>query len=614
MVAIVPMFFLKKSASPKSLIVLIAFFIVGCATTGVDTVQAPEGDDEVMQTEQDRQRIEQQLDLIEALLAEHQVEEATVLINDLNFDAMNTAQQTRYVIAQANAALIVGNGMEALTWLSGDYVYLFDGLPLDQQIRIGLKRAEAYEFSGKPLAAARERIFMAPLLEGEQAEFNHEQIWFDLQLVPEEALRELAENESSPDLTGWIELSLIGLAQSDDVYGLLNSVEDWQNRRPTHPAAQKLPGSLSMLRELAASQPKHVGVLLPLSGPLEKAGNAIRNGLLTSWYQARSNDQEVPTLTFYDTAKTEDIQNLYKQAMTNGAEAIIGPLAKARVHRLADAESLPVPVLALNYSDRPAVDSGNFYQFGLSPEDEATQVADDIWQQGVRSVLVVAPDSAWGIRTSDAFIRHWQLKGGTITSKALFERPDQYLGAIKQALNIDHSERRHQQLQYRLDEPLEFEFRRRDDVDMVFMLAFPAQARQLKPILNYQRAIDIPVVATSSIYSGKSDADRDKDLEGIRFIEMPWRLRPSPLRGEIADAFPESLNSYSSLIAFGIDAYRLYPRLPQMAVFNDVRIQGVTGTLSMGERGLVRRSLDWAIIENGLVRPRNLIIQTSRRP
>ncbi|EAR08943.1 penicillin-binding protein activator [Reinekea blandensis] len=607
------MFFLKKSASLKSLILLTAVFTVGCATNVVETT-TPSPSEEVTQTQQDRQRIDQQLDLIEALLAEQQVEEATVLLNDLDFDSLNTAQQTRYALSQANAALVLGDGQQALTWLSGDYVYLFDGLPLEQQITIGLKRAEAYEYSGKPLAAARERIFMAPLLEGEQADYNHDQIWFDLQLVPEESLRELVKTESSPDLTGWIELSLISLTHSDDLYRLLTQVEDWQNRKPAHPAAKRLPGSLSMLRELAAGQPKHIGVLLPLSGPLEKAGNAIRNGLLTSWYQARDAEQDVPTLTFYDTAKTEDVQNLYKQAITNGAETIIGPLAKARVHRLADAESLPVPVLALNYSDRPAKDANSFYQFGLSPEDEATQVADDIWQQGVRSVLVVAPNSAWGIRTSDAFIRHWQLKGGTVTSKALFERPDQYLGVIKQALNIDHSERRHQQLQYRLDEPLEFEFRRRDDVDMVFMLAFPAQARQLKPILNYQRAIDIPVVATSSIYAGTSDADRDKDLEGIRFIEMPWRLRPSTLRSKIGQAFPESLSSYSSLIAFGIDAYRLYPRLPQMAVFDDVRIQGVTGSLSMADNGLIRRNLDWAVIENGLVRPRNLTIQTSRRP
>lgn len=603
------MFLQKKLPSNVVLIVFTAFFIVGCATKGVDK---PTGQESITTevSEQERAQIDQQLSAIEALLDKHQVDEATILLNDLGFNSLNTEQKTRYVLAQSDAALIVGDGPQALRWLSGEYTYLFDGLPLDQQIVIGLKRAEAYEFSGRPLAAARERVFMAPLLTGEQADFNHEQIWFDLQLVEEEELRTLAEKESSPDLTGWIELSLISLTHSDDLYRLLENVENWQSRRSMHPAAENLPGSLSMLRELAAGQPKHIGVLLPLSGPLEKAGIAIRNGLLTSWYESQRAEQETPKLTFYDTARSEDIQNLYKQAITNGAETIIGPLSKNRVQKLSEAESLPVPVLALNYSDGINQRIGNFYQFGLSPEDEAIQVADDIWQQGARSVLVVAPNSAWGIRTSDSFIRHWQLKGGTITSKALFERPDQYLGTIKQALNIDHSERRHQLLQNRLSESLEFEFRRRNDVDMVFMLAFPAQARQLKPILNYQRAIDLPVVATSSIFSGNNEAERDKDLEGIRFVEMPWRLSPNTLKSEVAEAFPDSLSSYSSLIAFGIDAYRLFPRLPQMAVYNDVRIQGVTGSLSMNHMGLINRSLDWAIIKDGQVQPHNFIIET----
>jgi outer membrane PBP1 activator LpoA protein len=586
---------------------LLPALLFSCANNAVQTPTVAESTSTAAEPEQIDPRYDQQLSAIEALIEQHQIDEAEIILNGIVFNDLSTAQRTRYVLAKGNMALIIGDGQEALRWFSGEYAFLFDGLPLDAQIEIGLKRAEAYEFSGSPLSAARERIFMAPVLEGVQADFNHEMIWFDLQLTTEDQLRALVESESSPDLTGWIELSLISRTDSEDLYRLLAGVEKWQKRNRTHPAARKLPGSLQMLRELAAAQPTHVGVLLPLSGPspsLQKAANAIRDGLLTSWHQAKMNGQETPQLSFYDTAKTEDVQNLYKQAVTNGAEMIIGPLSKNRVQRLAEAESLEVPVLALNYMDSNIGAPDNFYQFGLAPEDEARQVADDIWQQGVRSVMVVARDSSWGIRVSDAFIRHWQLKGGTITSKALFNQPDQYLSAIKNALNIQHSERRHQLLQNALDESIEFEFRRRQDVDMVFMLAFPAEARQLKPVLNYQRATDIPVVATSHLFSGRKDPDKDKDLEGIRFVDMPWRLSNSSLRARVSRAFPESLNSYASLVALGIDAYRVYPRLPQMAAFDDVRVQGVTGALSMKDGSQLQRSLDWAIVENGLVRKR----------
>lgn len=585
-----------------------AIFITSCATTPEPeepVVQAVE-ETQPIQTDTEGRQIDQQLSAIEALIKQHQIEEAQIILNGLVFDDLTTEQKTRYVLAKANSALILGDGQEALRWFSGEYVFLFDGLPFEQQIAIGLKRAEAHEFSGNPLAAARERIFIAPVLEGEQAQLNKDQIWFDLQLVPEAELRALAENESSPDLNGWIELSLISLTQSEDLYRLLASVENWQKRRRSHPAATDLPGSLKMLRELANTQPTHIGVILPLSGRLEKVSNAVRNGLLSSWYQAKQAGQETPEITFYDSAATEDIQNLYRQAITNGAELIIGPLEKAKVNRLAQLDTLEVPVLALNYMDASEAAPDRFYQFGLAPEDEAIQIADDIWQQGVRSVLVIAPNSNQGIRVSDAFIRHWQLKGGTITSKALFNRPDQYLGAVKNALNIQLSERRHQILAGKLDSDIEFEYRRRQDVDMVFMHAFPAQARQLKPILNYQRAIDLPIVATSYIYSGKTDTDRDKDLEGIRLVDMPWRLSPSSQRSRVASAFPDSLENYSNLVALGIDAFRLFPRLPQLSAYSDVRVQGVTGAMSMNESGQINRTLDWAIVENGIVRRRPL--------
>jgi len=594
---------MRNCLSIRTLSLLLAFsytFVVGCTTNG----KAPITTDETATTQVSTADpfISQQLSAIEAFIAQHQIDEAQIIINNLDFIQLSVEQKTRYVIAQADIALLLGEGQEALNWLGGEYAYLFDGLPLEEQVAISLKRSESYEYAGRPLSAARERIFLAPILNNEQAIFNQEQIWFDLQLVPEEQLRALAEQESSPDLNGWIDLSLISLTQSDNLHHLLAAVEQWQKRNRSHPAARQLPGSLQMLKELAVSQPTHLGILLPLSGPLEKAGNAIRNGLLTAWYQAKQDGQNTPELSFYDTSDTEDVHNLYKQAVAAGAETIIGPLSKIKVQRLSEAEELSVPMLALNYADTGHTQTSNFYQFGLAPEDEAIQVANDIWQQGVRNVLVIAPASKWGERVSDAFIKHWQLKGGVITSKALFGKPDQYLSSIKQALNIQNSEKRHGIIQKKLDKKLEFEFRRRQDIDMVFMLAFPAQARQLKPILNYQRAINIPVVATSSIYSGRSDKDKDKDLEGIKFVEMPWRLSPSSLKARAAQSFPDSINNYASLVALGIDAFRLYPRLPQMSVFNDVRIQGVTGAMTMNDLGRIERELNWAVIDKGIVK------------
>ncbi|MEJ2073728.1 MAG: penicillin-binding protein activator [Reinekea sp.] len=574
--------------------------LAGCTSQGVNTGSTP--------TTQTSQRlvadplVQQQLAAVEALILQQQSEEAQIILNGLDFKQMAIEQQTRYVIAKAEVALINGDGQAALTWLNGQYVHLFDSLPQEKLIEISLKRAQAYELTGDMLASTRERIFLDPVLPEDQRKINQDQIWYDLALVSDQDLQVLVKRESSPDLTGWAELSLLSRSQTEDLHELVDRIEQWQRDNPTHPAAIKLPGSLQILREIATSQPRNIGVLLPLSGSLEKAGNAIRDGFLAAWHQASNNQQTTPNLHFYDTSSSEDIQSLYNRAVQEGADMIIGPLAKSRVQTLSSLPDLPAPILALNYADRVGTSIPNFYQFGLAPEDEAKQVADDIWQQGARNVLVIAPNSNWGIRVSDAFIKHWQLKGGTIASKAMFTQPDQYLGSIKKALNIDASERRHQLLQRRLGKALEFESRRRQDVDLVFLLAFPAQARQLKPLLTYQRAGDIPIAAISTIYSGHNDPDKDADLNGIHFVEMPWRLKSSDLKEDIQSAFPGSLNSYASLVALGIDAYRLYPRLQQMSLYNDVRIQGSTGLMSMNDAGQIERLLDWADFENGLVK------------
>ena len=68
------------------------------------------------------------------------------------------------------------------------------------------------------------------------------------------------------------------------------------------------------------------------------------------------------------------------------------------VQAIAEMGSLPVPTLALNtLDDYQSVSTYNFYQFGLSPRDEAVQAADC----GVVSILM-APraqplcEAVWG--------------------------------------------------------------------------------------------------------------------------------------------------------------------------------------------------------------------------
>src|SRR5690606_29923358 len=93
---------------------------------------------------------------------------------------------------------------------------------------------------------------------------------------------------------------------------------------------------------------------------------------------------------------------------------------------------------------------------------------------------------------------------------------------IRAALNIQRSEARAKEIESILNRRIEFTPRRRQDIDMVFMLAKPAQARVIKPLLDFYYAGDLAVYSTSRIYTGYPIPRLDRDLDKVRFTEMPF--------------------------------------------------------------------------------------------
>jgi outer membrane PBP1 activator LpoA protein len=57
------------------------------------------------------------------------------------------------------------------------------------------------------------------------------------------------------------------------------------------------------------------------------------------------------------------------------------------------------------------------------------------------------------------------------------------------------------------------------------------------------------------------------------------------------------------LQAFGIDAFRLYPRLRLLESAADATIPGASGLLRLGENRNIVRELSWVTITDGLIRP-----------
>lgn len=413
-----------------------------------------------------------------------------------------------------------------------------------------------------------------------------------------------ARATSSDTLTaGWYQLGLAAIRSMLDVAAFGAELDAWQDRFPAHPGATLLE-TLRERAETLAMRPRHVALLLPFDDTLGAAARAVRDGVMTAWYADESAPSR-PEISVYTTDE-QALEAVVARALADGADFFIGPLRKDRVEAMQRDGDLVNSVLALNVVDMPKPTRANFYQFGLTPENEAVQVARRAQVRGKRA-LILGPDTSWGERLTGAYAKAWQDIGGEVlTNVAFAEHSETYADAIRRALDIDDSETRAAALRRQLGIPLHNAPRRRADIDVVLLAAFPDDARQVMPQLRYFGAGDLPVFATSHVYSGQAAAESDIDLDGIVFGDMPWLFG-------LAD--PETFNivrrhwsgqstAFARLYALGIDAYRLVPTLSRLRFQPGTRVPGVTGVLKMDRQGIVQRELTWLQFVGG--RPRVL--------
>ena len=460
-----------------------------------------------------------------------------------------------------------------------------------------LLRADALTLKGDLLSSLILRVNADAKLPVEKSNYNRQMIWTQLMLMPASQLEDARKTHKEYLVSGWLELASLYRDPLTDIDTQIHSFDQWQAQWPNHPAAENLPGMIQALRKAVKDRPQTIAVMLPMNGPLAAAASAVRDGLMTAYYSALSQGYPVPRILFYDSS-SDDIINLYNQATAAGAQLVIGPLDKDQVGRLASADSLPVPTLALNYVDQ-AVTPAQLYQFGLAPEDEARQAAQQAIIEGARLAAVLYPEGDWGARVAEAFRAHFEELGGIVTTRTAYGKDA--TAATRAMLDLGQSQGRARALQRYTSLTIEFEPRRRQDIDMVFMVASAAQARQLKPALNFNYASDVPVFSTSQVYGGTPSASTDGDLNGIRFVDVPWLLdQDSPLHKDAFAVWQGGHGRYERLFAMGVDAYRLHARLGMLQSVPDSFLPGVTGQLSVGDERRLQRQLQWAYFSSGI--------------
>lgn len=407
---------------------------------------------------------------------------------------------------------------------------------------------------------------------------NTTTVWNKLQHIPLPQLQSTAAQSTDPNITGWLKLAIISKQYSTDTNQLVTQLIAWRAANGSHPANTLFPDNATLTRLQNTRVPQHIALLLPLQGPLSDSGQAVRNGFLSAYYASANQHQQ--TVSFLDTTQNQNISALYQQAISQGADSIVGPLTKEEVQQLKNQGTFSSPVLALNYTDSWGSLPTNFYEFGLSPIDEAKQLAEKSWQTGHKRALLIAPDDAWGQRVVKSLTTNWQSLGGSVADTFYFNNQTDLNSGIANLLHVNPNDKNISGAQ------------RRQDFDIIFLLAPPPMARQIVPLLKYYYVANVPIYATSIVYSG-APSPQDSDLNGVTFADMPWTLQNANSSAIKSDS------KTSRLYALGRDAYMLSNQFSRLSLLPNFPVYGATGALTLTPQQQIYRRLAWVQMRHG---------------
>jgi outer membrane PBP1 activator LpoA protein len=171
---------------------------------------------------------------------------------------------------------------------------------------------------------------------------------------------------------------------------------------------------------------------------------------------------------------------------------------------------------------------------------------------------------------------------------------------IENLMGLTGSVSRYQRMRANIGGSLQFDPRRRQDTEFIFLATDAAAGRLLKAQLKFHYSGDIPVYSTSSVNA--LDGRSNSDLNGIMFADTPWTIDPQPwiaqLPAQFAEYWPDEKRS-TRLHAMGYDAYNLIASLYAARGGTMSELDGATGVLYLDASGRIHRRLAWAQFQRG---------------
>ena len=397
---------------------------------------------------------------------------------------------------------------------------------------------------------------------------------------------------NSPNFKGWYTLLSVGHRLGDQPQKFNKALDRWQQANNNHLANIIIP-TMRKIPDTAISTISNIAVILPLSGNQEIAGLTAQQGILAAYQE--NTDRK---LHFIDENNIE-MASLNKTFTDNNIDFVIGPLLKDHVDDYLKQPELMVPTLLLNLPDRAELKP---HQVALSMrrEDEAMQAAANLSQKDYQYPLIIASKSNISRRIAESFSTQWQKIRGKVPEIIYFESGNKMQVDLKSSLEVTNSEQRINNIKKYFNQKVKSELRNRRDIDMIYLVANPAQTKLLKPYIDVNTSpfsSIIPVFASSLSHSINDDKSDNRDLTGLIFTEIPWLLFSEQQNQSLANLsnalWPQRTDSLERIFAMGYDSLLLANKISLMQQSSYIRHYGQTGILKLDNDNILTRSLIW---------------------
>ncbi|REG81794.1 penicillin-binding protein activator [Marinomonas pollencensis] len=451
------------------------------------------------------------------------------------------------------------------------------------QIQLNETKAVVLEYTGHWAEAITLRLSLENTLSGDDKTYNQTALWSSIQNLTDTQLAKLKQNPQA-DLAGWLTISSILRNQTLSVEQQLTQFQRWQAQFPEHPAAISPPLDFSVIAKLGEMAPQKIVLMLPMGSKLERASQAILDGFFSAYYHQKTKRADIEII---NTDAYPNITDALATANKLNPDVIIGPLKKSNVARLS-LSTLPHPVIALNQLANNSYRE-NLFHFSLGSSDDIHELIHFAKQAGAKKAAILSTQSTWALRQSDEFLQAAKQDKISVTANLSYKNASRdRQNAVQKLLLVNESKRRIALVQRWTGERVDSVARPRQDLDYVFFVGKLSDAKQVRPLLDYYFAKQIPMLASSTLNDTPPERNINfNDIERILFTEIPAIAQKSSLLDEVSN--DRDSNILRRLYALGADAYLLANRYPLFVQLKSTRLSANTGIITMDKNGIFHK-------------------------